>query len=79
MHKYHKSCSQLIWPFYGLLQLYELKTQKTRIFASSVQKYHKSCFYLFLPFLRLITTVWAEISENSKLRELSTQVSQIVF
>ena len=24
VHKYHKWCSQLIWPFYSLLQLYEL-------------------------------------------------------
>ena len=54
MYKYHKSCSQLIWPFYGLLQLYELKIQKFRIFASSVQKYHKSCFYLILPFYGLL-------------------------
>ena len=22
VHKYHKSCSQLIWPFYGLLELH---------------------------------------------------------
>ena len=28
VHKYHKLCSELIWPFYGLLQLYELKTSK---------------------------------------------------
>ena len=25
MHKYHKTCSKLIWPFYGLIQLYERK------------------------------------------------------
>ena len=29
VHKYHKSCSKVIWPFYGLSQLYELKCQKT--------------------------------------------------
>ena len=28
MHKYHKSCSQLLWPFYGLLQQYDLKWEK---------------------------------------------------
>ena len=27
VQKYHKSCSSLIWPFYGLLQLYDLKCQ----------------------------------------------------
>ena len=42
VHKYHKSCSSLIWPFYGLLQLYDLKCQKTHISATSVHKYHKS-------------------------------------
>ena len=25
VHKYHKSCSSLIWPFYSLLQPYDLK------------------------------------------------------
>ena len=79
MHKYHKSCSQLIWPFYGLLQLYELKIQKTRIFESSVQKYHKSCVYLILPFYGLLRPFELRISENSSLREVSAQVSQIVF
>ena len=42
VHKYRKSCSHLIWPFYSLLQLYDLKCQKTLISASSVHKYHKS-------------------------------------
>ena len=43
MHKYHKSCSEFIWPFYDLLQLYEEKLQKSHISVSSVHKYHKSC------------------------------------
>ena len=43
MHKYHKSCSKLIWLFYGLLPLYELKYQKTQNSTSSVHKYRKSC------------------------------------
>ena len=34
--------SYLIWPFHGLLQLYDLKFQKTHISAISMQKYHKS-------------------------------------
>ena len=32
----------LIGPFYGLLQLYDMKCQKTHISAISVHKYHKS-------------------------------------
>ena len=43
VHKFNKSCSQLIWPLYRLLQLYVWKSQKTRIAANSVQKCHKSC------------------------------------
>ena len=42
-HKFHKSCSWKMWPFYGLLQLYERKRHKPRISASSVNKYNKSC------------------------------------
>ena len=79
MHKYHKSCSFLIWPFYDLLQLYDLKCQKTHISAISVHKYHKIVFLAYLTVLRLITTVWPEMSENSYLRHFSAQVSQIVF
>ena len=43
VYKYHKSCSSLIWPFYHLLQPYDLKCQKTHISAISVHKYHNSC------------------------------------
>ena len=43
LHKYQKSCSLLISPFYGLLQLYKQKCHKTHISASSVYKYYKSC------------------------------------
>ena len=71
--------SYLIWPFHGLLQLYDLKCQKTHIFAISVHKYHKSLFLPYLTVLRFITTVWPQMSENSYLRDFSAQVSQIVF
>ena len=54
LHKYHKSCSELIWPFYGLLQVYEVRLQKSYIFVSSVHKYHKSCFQLIWPFYGLL-------------------------
>ena len=43
LHKYDKSCSKLIRPFYGLLELYEQKYHKIHISASSVHKYKKSC------------------------------------
>ena len=36
-------------------------------------------FLAYLTVLRLITTVWPEMSENSYLRHFSAQVSQIVF
>ena len=38
----HYCCLQ-IWPFYGLIQLYEQKGHQTHISASSVHKYHKTC------------------------------------
>ena len=79
MHKYHRSCFKLIWPFYGLLQLYEQKRHKTHISASSVHKYQTSCSLADLTVLLLIITVWAKISQNSYLREFCAQVSQIVF
>ena len=50
INKYHKSCSQLIWPFYGLLELHAVKLQKSNISVSSEQKYHKSCSQLIWPF-----------------------------
>ena len=65
--------------FYGLLQLYDLKCQKTHISAISVHKYLQIVFIAYLTVLRLITTVWPEMSENSYLRLFSAQVSQIVF
>ena len=54
MHRYHKSYFQLIWPFYGFLQLYEVKLQKSHISVSSVHKYHKSCSELIWPFYDLL-------------------------
>ena len=36
-------------------------------------------FLAYLTVLRLITTVWPEMSENSYLHRFSAQVSQIVF
>ena len=33
----------LIWTFYGLIQHFDLKCQKTHISTISVHKYHKSC------------------------------------
>ena len=63
------------------LQLYDLKCQKIHISAISVHKYHKAFFLsLFDRFtLRLITTVWPELWENSYLPHFSALVSQLVF
>ena len=69
----HKSCYQLIWPFYGLLQLYEKKLQKSHISVSSVHKYHESCLSSFDRFTVAFTTVWAKTSKISYLREFSAQ------
>ena len=79
MHKNDKSCYQLIWPFYGLVQPYEQKFQKSPISVSSVHKYHKSCTQLNWPFYGFLQTKWEKSSKISYLRMLSTQVSRIVF
>ena len=79
VHKYHKSCSEFIWPIYDLLQLYEEKLQKSYISISSLHKYRKSCSELVWPFYGLLQAVWGKTSKISYLREFSAQVSQIVF
>ena len=79
MHKYNKSCSQLAWPLYHFLQLFEWKSQKTRKSVILVHKYHNSCSYLNLTVLRLIRTILGKMSENSYFLQFSEQVSQIVF
>ena len=40
MHKYHKSCSEFIWPFYDFLQLYEenFKISYLREFSAQVSQ-----------------------------------------
>ena len=53
MHKYHKSCSSPIWPFYGLLQLYDLKCQKTHISTISSAQVSQIVFLAYLTVLRL--------------------------
>ena len=46
LHHFSAQVSQivflLIWPFYSLLQPFDLKCQKTHISAISVHKYHKA-------------------------------------
>ena len=68
MHKYHRSCSRLLWPFWCLLQLFELKYQKTHNSACSVYKHRKNVFVAYLTVLRLITTVLMSL----EVRELLT-------
>ena len=79
VHKYHKSCSSLIWPFYSLLQPYDLEMSENsylRLFSAQVSE---SVFLAYLTVLRLLTTIWPEMSENSYLHHFSAQVSQSVF
>ena len=71
VHKYHKSLLSAYLTVLRLLQLYDLKCQKTHVFAIWVHKYHKSLFLACLTVLRLITTVWTELSENSYLHNFS--------
>ena len=78
VNKYHKSCSELIWPFYSLLQLYAEKLQKSHISVSSVHKYHKSCSQLIWPFYSFFE-LYELKHQKSHLREFSAQISQIVF
>ena len=78
VHKYHKSCSHFNWPFYGLLQLYELKLQNSHISVSSVQRLSQIVFSGQLTVVLPYTTIWANTSRVSYLREISAVVSQIV-
>ena len=55
------------------------KLHKTHYSTCSVQKYHKACSWADLTALRLITTVWTKMSQNSYLHEFCAQVWQIVF
>ena len=79
VHKDHKSCSYLIWPFYDLLQHYDIKCQKTHISTIFSAQVSQIVFFPYLTVLQLITTLWPEMSENSYLRHFSAQVSQSVF
>ena len=81
-----------IWPFYGLLQLCEEKCHKSYLHESQIVCLTVSwakiefcalmsqiVFLAELTVLRLITTVWAEMSKNSYLCEFWAQLSKIVF
>ena len=82
VHKYHKWCSQLIWPFYSsLTTYYNCMSYNFRNLISPRVQCTKTTNRLsaHLTVLRIITTVWAKISKISYLREFSAQVSQIVY
>ena len=70
---------KLIWPFYGLLHLYELKLQKCHLSVEFSVEVSQIVFSAHLTVLRLVTTVRVKTSKISYLREFSPQVSQIVF
>ena len=57
MHRYHKSYFQLIWPFYGFIQLYEVKLQKISYLREFSAQVSQIVFWVHLTVLRLITVV----------------------
>ena len=68
----------MIWPFYGLLQLYEKKCQKTHIPANSFDKYRKFCIKLMWPFYGLLQP-YKQKCHKTHLRDFSSQESQVLF
>ena len=64
VHKDHKSCSLLIWPFYGLLQQYEIKMSQNWNLCQFCAQVSQLVFLADLTVLQLITTVWAKMSQN---------------
>ena len=62
VHKYHKSCSLLIWPFYGLLQQYEIKMSQNWNLCQFCAQVSQNVLLADLTVLQLITTVWAKRS-----------------
>ena len=64
VHKDHKSCSLLIWPFYGLLQQYEIKMSQNWNLCQVCAQVSQLVFLADLTVLQLITTVWAKMSQN---------------
>ena len=79
VHKYHKSCFQPIWLFYGLFTTVWAKTFKNSYIRDFSAQVSQIVFWRHLTVLRLITTVWAKTWKMSYVREFSPQVSQIVF
>ena len=79
VHKYHKSCSLLIWPFYGLSQQYEIRMSQNWNLCQFCAQVSQNVLLADLTVLQLITTVWAKMSKNSCLGEFCAQASHFVF
>ena len=79
VHKYQKSRSYLIWPFYVLYQLYEQKCHRTHISASSVTKYHKSCSLLIWPFSAYYLCMSKNVTKLISPRVLCTSITNRVL
>ena len=79
VHNYHKSCSLLIWPFYGLLQQYEIEMSQNWNLCQFSAQVSQNVLLADLTVLQLITTVWAKMSQNSCLGEFCVQASEFVF
>ena len=76
MHKCHKSCSELIWPFYGFFQLYAQKCNKTHISASSVHKYQNRIPSRFEHFTAYYNCISKSVIRPTYLHEFFAQVSK---
>ena len=79
VHKYHESCSYLIWPFLWLLTTVWPEMSENSYLHHFSAQVSQIVFLAYLIVLRLITTVWPKMSENSYLHHFIPQVSQIVF
>ena len=80
MHKYHKTCSKLIWPFYGLIQLYERKIVakfiSPRVVCTNIPNRVLSWFDFFTAYYNYLNK---NIRKLIYLREFWALLSQIVF
>ena len=79
VHRYHKSCSQLILTVLRVITIVWTKTSKMSYLREFSVEVSQIVFWRHLTVFRLFTTFWAETSKVLYLREFSPQVSQVVF
>ena len=71
VHKYHKSYSYLIWPFYDLLLLYEQKITQNFYLHEFCAQVSQIVFLADLTVLLLISTVWIKKSHKTHILAIS--------